>query len=376
VKVAIAGGKLQGVEAAYLSSQAGWSTVLIDKKKKPPAAGLCSSFYCMDIIRDYHDVKNIMVNVDLIIPAIEDTAVLKLLQKISKELKIPLAYDEKSYYISHSKKRSNRLFKKLGVIMPGNWPDCKFPVIAKPSLSSGSRHVLKIDNNNDMNDFKNKSGRKLKEWILQEYVEGPSYSVEVLGLDGKYKALQVTELGMDDNYDCNRVLAPAEIPNYLEKQIKEIAVNIAESLNLKGIMDVEFIFDKGVLKILEIDARLPSQTPTAVYKSIQLNMIESIADIFIKGFISEIPEIKSPGGVIYEHIKVWKNRIDFPGEHAIGSAGLLKIVTGFFGSDSAITNFEDSKFPWVATLICTGKSRQQALFKRNRVIENIRQSIN
>jgi pyrrolysine biosynthesis protein PylC len=227
-----------------------------------------------------------------------------------------------------------------------------------------------------MDAFIKKAGSELKGWILQEYLEGPSYSIEVLGLDSNYKSLQVTELGMDSYYDCNRVLAPAEIPVSLDKQIKEITITIARSLDLKGIMDVEFILDKeGCLKILEIDARLPSQTPTAVYKSAGINMLELISDIFVNGIMPTIPEMKLPAGVVYEHIKVWQNGLVFPGEHIMGEVDSLEIVSNFFGADISITNFNTSSFPWVATLIITGESRKQAWTKRQQVIENIRSYI-
>ena len=118
-----------------------------------------------------------------------------------------------------------------------------------------------IGTQQELDAFIKQAGSGLERMVLQEYVEGPSYSIEVLGLAGHYVALQVTELEMDSRYDCNRVLAPAEIPESLDKQIKEIALAIAQELHLKGIMDVEFIIDRGVPKVLEIDARFPSQTP-------------------------------------------------------------------------------------------------------------------
>lgn len=372
MRVAIVGGKLQGIEAAFLAGQAGWESILIDKKQNPPAAGLCSSFYHLDIIEDSFYLSRILREVDLIIPAVENTTVLETLQRLSQEVKTPLAYDAKAYYITHSKKRSNRLFEKLGIRQPESWPGCGLPVIAKPSVSSGSHGVLRISNKDEMDAFIKRSDPGLKEWVLQEYLEGPSYSIEVLGLDGQYLALQVTELEMDSDYDCNRVLAPADIPESLDKQIKEIAITIAESLDLKGIMDAEFMLDKGALKILEIDARLPSQTPTVVYKSTGINMLELISDIFVKGIFPKAAEIKSPAGVVYEHIKVWQNGLEFPGEHIIGEADSLEIVSNFFGADAGITSFNASSFPWVATLINTGGSRQQALLKHHQVIENIR----
>ena len=373
MRVAIVGGKLQGVEAAFLAREAGWEVILIDRKQSPPAARLCQSFYRCDVVRDVSSLPRLLEKVDLIIPAVENVTALRALQKCAAEINIPLAYDAKAYFISHSKKRSNRLFEKLGILLPQSWPQCGLPLIVKPSASSGSHGVSKLCTEQELGDFIKRVGSGLKHWILQEYVEGPSYSIEVLGLVGRYVALQVTELEMDGDYDCERVLAPAEIPEPLDRQIKEIALTIAKGLRLKGIMDVEVILDHGgVPRVLEIDARLPSQTPTAVYESTGINMLELLGHIFVGDTLPVIPEIKALRGVIYEHIKVSQDGLEFLGEHIIGEVDSLEIVHDFFGADVSLTNFNLSSFPWVATLITTGESREQAWLKRQQVIENIK----
>lgn len=44
-RVAIIGGKLQGLEAVYLASKAGMDTVVIDKRNDVPAKNLCGRFF-------------------------------------------------------------------------------------------------------------------------------------------------------------------------------------------------------------------------------------------------------------------------------------------------------------------------------------------
>ncbi len=371
MRVAIVGGKLQGLEAAFLAREAGWEVILVDKKLTPPAAGLCSSFYHCDIVKDFSSFPRIIKQVDWIIPAVEDVTALKALQRGAAEAGIPLAYDDKAYFITHSKRRSNCLLKKLGIPMPQSWPQCGLPLMVKPSISSGSNGISMIDTEQKLDAFIKQVGSGLKHMILQEYVEGPSFSIEVLGLADHYVVLQVTELEMDSRYDCNRVLAPAEIPESLDKQIKEITLTIAQGLHLKGIMDVEVIIDRGVPKVLEIDARFPSQTPTVVSESMGINMLELVGDIFVTGTMPRIPEIKVPRGVVYEHIKVSQNGLEFLGEHIMGEVDSLEVVHDFFGADISVTNFNASPFSWVASLITTGESRDQAWLKRQQVIGNI-----
>lgn len=371
MRVAIVGGKLQGVEAAFLAGEVGWEAVLIDRKSGVPAAGLCQSFCQCDVIKDVSSLRRVIEKVDLVIPALEDVIALRVLQECAAGAHIPLAYDASAYFITHSKKRSNRLFERLGIPLPQSWPQCGLPLMVKPSTASGSQGVSRISTKKELDDFIRHVGSQLGQWVLQEYVEGPSYSIEVLGGEGHYITLQVTELEMDEHYDCRRVIAPAGISESLDRQIKEMALTIAGGLNLIGVMDVEVIVDRGVPKVLEIDARLPSQTPTAVYKSIGINMLELLGDIFVIGTKPVIPEMKTAKGVVYEHIRVSRDGLQFQGEHIMGEVGSLKAVPDFFGADIALTNFEPSLFPWVATLIIVGENREQAWLKREQVIKNI-----
>lgn len=371
MRVAIVGGKLQGVEAAFLAGEVGWEAVLIDRKSGVPAAGLCQSFCQCDVIKDVSSLRRVIEKVDLVIPALEDVIALRVLQECAAGAHIPLAYDASAYFITHSKKRSNRLFERLGIPLPQSWPQCGLPLMVKPSTASGSQGVSRISTKKELDDFIRHVGSQLGQWVLQEYVEGPSYSIEVLGGEGHYITLQVTELEMDEHYDCRRVIAPAGISESLDRQIKEMALTIAGGLNLIGVMDVEVIVDRGVPKVLEIDARLPSQTPTAVYKSIGINMLELLGDIFVTGTKPVIPEMKTAKGVVYEHIRVSRDGLQFQGEHIMGEVGSLKAVPDFFGADIALTNFEPSLFPWVATLIIVGENREQAWLKREQVIKNI-----
>jgi len=374
VRVAIVGGKLQGVEAAFLAREAGWEVLLVDRKPSPPASGLCHSFHQCDVVKDAPALCRLVEKerVDLIVPALEDAVALRALEKCAGAVGTPLAYDAAAYSVTHSKKRSNRLFEKLGIPLPRSWPQCELPLMVKPSVSSGSQGVARIDSEKEFSDFVGRVGAGLEDWVLQEYLEGPSYSIEVLGLDGHYIALQVTELEMDARYDCKRVLAPARISASLERRIKDIALTIARGLHLKGIMDVELVLDRGVLKVFEIDARLPSQTPTAVYRSTGINMLKLLGDIFVKDTLPPVPEVKAVRGVVYEHVKVSGTSLEIVGEHIMAEAGPLEMTPRFFGADVGLSNFNQAQLPLVATLVTSGESLEQAWLGHERVIENIR----
>jgi pyrrolysine biosynthesis protein PylC len=235
--------------------------------------------------------------------------------------------------------------------------------------------VVKIGTQRELDDFVRRTGSALEQWVLQEYLEGPSYSIEVFGYAGRYLALQVTGLEMDRDYDCKRVVAPVEITESLEGQLREMAITIARGLRLTGIMDVEFIVHQGTAKVLEIDARLPSQTPTAVYQSTGVNMLKLLAEIYVGDKAPVVPQEAASRGVIYEHVRVSPDGIEFRGEHIIGEVDSLELVADFFGADLGLTNYRASVFPWVATLIITDDNLEQAWLKREQVISRIRDRV-
>jgi pyrrolysine biosynthesis protein PylC len=344
VLVGIVGGKLQGVEAAYLAHKAGWGTRIVDKDPRAPASELGESFVQVDVTHEQGLVEA-LGDVDLVIPALEDAAALNALVRWSCSAGVPLAFDPEAYSLSSSKLRSMKLFDEIGSPVPTAWPQCDFPVLAKPDQGSGSKGVRVFDSLDAMkSDFP--SGLPPLGWVLEEYLEGSQYSLEVMGRPGRYRTLQVTDLYVDREFDCKRVIAPSQLPPELVAEFEKSSLAIAEALELNGIMDVEAILCRGELRILEIDARLPSQTPVS-------------------------PARVDPKGAVYEHIHLSGDRLKVCGEHIMTEHGPLKLVTDFFGADEAITNFEPGADSWVATLIFGASNRREACEKRNRCLGEI-----
>ena len=367
--VAVIGGNLQGVEAAYLARKAGWEVMVIDRKPVVPASGLGDRFIQLDVTSE-QDWGQVLFGVDLVIPALEKDDVLQCLSRWTRAEGVPFAFDPSAYSISASKIKSNHLFSKIGIPAPRPWPECSFPVMAKPSHSSGSKGIRVFNKKKELAGFA-LSDSFSESLVLQEFIQGPSYSLEIIGAAGHYTPIQVTDLEMDSAYDCKRVLAPTTLTPALTREFEKISEAIAVSLNLKGLMDVEVILNNGKLKVLEIDARLPSQTPTAVFWSTGLNMVKMLGELFM--FPDQpIPVKKDRRGVVYEHINVSPNRIEVSGEHIMSGVDPLHVQSDFFGADEAITNFASGRTTWVATLITSAPALSEAWEKRNAVIDTIR----
>ncbi len=380
--VAIIGGRLQGLEAVYLAKKAGYMTLLIDKDHNVPAAGLCDHFLCLDLLSsDGHKQLQSALDqdIDLIIPALENSSVLDTLTTLSALAGVPLAFDPAAYDLSSSKLKSDRFFTELGLLQPLPWPEGTFPYIAKPSSASGSEDVRLLENEAELQVFLNETAATPDQWVIQEYIEGPSYSIEVVGDGKRFIPLQVTDLYMDEQYDCKRVVAPSILTAEQQADFAALAVTLATKIGLQGIMDVEVILHNRQLKLLEIDARLPSQTPTAVYHSTGVNILELLASVFTGSAILQqtpTPPPTHPKAAIFEHLTVKKGILQTAGEHVIASAGPLSHKLGFFGADEALTNYSPGLTGWVATLIITAGDRNAAFAKRDEVVTRITREMN
>lgn len=370
LKVGIVGGRLQGLEAVYLAKQAGFEVALIDKDPSVPAAALVDEFYNLDLIRGGPSTKALLTEFDFILPATENYEVLTWLKKTARQHNVPLALDLPAYNISSSKKKSNRLFTLAEIPIPEQWPGCDFPIIVKPSNLSGSRGVERVDDQDYLKVLLNRLGNDM---VIEKYLAGPSYSLEVIADKGKCIGLQITELNFDRGFDCKRVIAGPNTGRSADGELRDIGERISSILNLSGIMDIEVIETENGLKVLEIDARLPSQTPSAVYHSTGVNMVGLLADYWVDGKLPARGKLF--GGdcraVIYEHLRFTRGTLEVAGEHILTDASRLKFYKDMFTADVVISNFEDTPQEWVATLIFTDETEMAVWEKRNKAISTI-----
>ena len=202
--IAIVGGGLQGVEVAYLSKKAGFKVMVLDKTPDPPAKGLADDFVHVDICQ-MDLAPAFLEKADLVLPALESDKALEVLNLWQKNSTTPICFDFNAYKVSSSKQRSNKLFSRLGIPKPMDWPQCGFPVVVKPSGGSGSHGVRIIFSNDEWEKLfdaqhpkdpsakdPSKKGPSAKDpiakeqWVVEEFIKGPFYSLEIIGSRGRY----------------------------------------------------------------------------------------------------------------------------------------------------------------------------------------------
>jgi 3-methylornithine--L-lysine ligase len=390
VRLLIVGGKLQGTEAAYLAGKAGWETVLVDRREAPPAAGLADRHVVADVTADEDLARRLVTSCDAVLPACEDETTLAWLAERVPAWGTPFLFDLDAYRVSESKLASRRLFAGAGVPRPRAWPECGFPAVVKPSTASGSEGVTVVHDEQQLTAARSELERRGHDVVVEEYVAGPSLSLEVLAWGGRAVPLQVTGLEFDAAYDCRRVVAPvdetagapacpgpggacdwsAAVTAGVLDAFDDASVHVAEVLGLRGLMDVEVMVRGTVPMLLEIDARLPSQTPTAVYWSSGLNIVELLARTVADGAPPAVDR-KPRRACVYQHVRASGRVLEVLGEHVMGGAGPLNLVPGFFGADEALTDYAPGRDRWAATLIVAAQDVREARARAAQVVAEL-----
>ncbi len=223
------------------------------------------------------------------------------------------------------------MFVSGGLPCPEYWPGGSMPYIAKLDYGSGSRGIKLFTADSEVYGGGSAEFRTFiaeggaDKYVVQEFVSGPSYSVEIIGTPGNYRVYEPTQIFVDSGYDCNVAAVNRVVTGRKKELLAGYAVKIAELIRLRGIMDIEVIDTDEEIKIIEIDARLPSQTPVAVYHATGMNYIKELYDLFVngdftvpltdKGFCSTYRQYLVRSFEDYER--------ECPGEHILVEGGLL-----------------------------------------------------
>ena len=79
--IGIVGGILQGMEAVYLCRHAGYTSMVIDKRKDAPALSLADRAEVCDILQEPERAKQLFAECDAVLPAVENLEVLEFLSR-------------------------------------------------------------------------------------------------------------------------------------------------------------------------------------------------------------------------------------------------------------------------------------------------------
>lgn len=208
-----------------------------------------------------------------------------------------------------------------------------FPVIVKPRDNSGSRGVKLCQNQEDLKTSIDEAleNSKLDSVLVEEFIEGPEYSIEGLHHDGKSEVVQFTEKRTTEfpyNVELGHI-QPANISDENKLKIHEIIAKIGKALNFVNCPShTELkINDKGIF-VIETSPRLGGDyiTSTLTPLSTGVNVEDELLKIALGEKINPIPNVVQYSGVrffsfdegsVIKHVpnegfvKTWPHVVDF-----------------------------------------------------------------
>lgn len=369
MRLCIVGGALQGMEASFLAHEAGYETVVIDRRRDAPALSVCDEPHVLDPLKESDEASRILESCDAVIPACEEIDLLEHLDRTLSGTSVPFLFDIDAYDVSSSKNRSNGIMESVGVPLPGHWPECGFPVVVKPSSQSGSVGVSVAFDRAGVDRGLEIVRSIGDEPVIQEFVHGKSVSIEVIGDGDTARSFVTTEVVLDSDYDCKIVrCSPDVLPERDDTEFRDIGRRVAEAIGLKALMDVEAIMTPRGLRVLEIDARIPSQTPAAILTATGVNLLEEL----VTGSIGSPAGRRPDGGSgIYWHLHFRDGVLRTTGEKEFSKVRSPTMAAGLFGSDRSISDYVPGASEWHGMFMVSGRTPEEAESRRLRVLDSI-----
>jgi D-alanine-D-alanine ligase len=146
------------------------------------------------------------------------------------------------------------------------------PFFIKPNNGGSSVGMSKVNQQEEIEDALSRAFREDEEILAEEFIEGRELTCGVLRSKGEIIAFPVTEIiSQKEFFDFEakykegmaREVVPAEIPDHVSDECKNISRFLYERLNCKGIVRFDYTFGKGQFHFLEVNT-IPGLTEQSI----------------------------------------------------------------------------------------------------------------
>jgi len=132
-------------------------------------------------------------------------------------------------------------------------------------------------------------------------------------------------------------------------------------------MNVEAIDSENGLKVMEMNARIPTQAPSAVLAATGINLLREMT-LPVSGRRHKAKETKASS---YEHFLIKGDTLRTCGEREFSEITKPRLVRGLFGADEMITDFEEGADSWRCAMINSAASDAELEKKRTSCIRTL-----
>lgn len=270
-KLMILGGSEFQIPLVQKAKEMGLYAIVLDINKNCSCKEYADLFYECSI-KDYDNVYKIAVEskIDAITVGICDGAVVTA-ARVCEKLNLPGLTVETAVNCT-DKYKMIELFQKNNVPHPRyqyvdnrdiDYKDLNidFPIIIKPVDMASSKGISLV---RESKEFKSQLEYSMccsnsRRVIIEEYMEGPEVSVELVVINKKPYVIQVTDKitsGAPHFAEIGHT-QPSSLPGDVVEQIKMVAIRAAESMNLiNSMVHAEIIVTNNGPKMVELGARM------------------------------------------------------------------------------------------------------------------------
>ena len=140
-------------------------------------------------------------------------------------------------------------------------PPPSYPLITKPTDNSGSRGVMLVHGPEELEQallYSSENGRG-GDVMVEEYMQGPEVSVEIMADEGRIHVLQITDkltTGAPHFVEMGHS-QPSRLPGDTQAAIRDLATQAVQAVGINnGPAHVEIIVTKDGPKMVELGARM------------------------------------------------------------------------------------------------------------------------
>ncbi len=296
-KAIVLGGTHDHIRLIEILKGKGYFTYLIDYLENPPARNHADE-YVRESILDMEAVSSLSnkIKPNIVMAACIDQALLTTAQ-LCEKLKLPchISYQTaieltnkalmKNKFAAHQIPTTPFIVQR--VLQPESVARLKFPLVVKPVDSNSSKGISKIITQKELESaaITALAHSRSKHIIMEEYMEGEEFSVDVAVKNGVPTVLLVTKnIKMPQSEKTFTIVQsyfPATTDTTLLSKINDIVKQIVVAYNIRNSpLLVQLIHNNGELYVIEFSARLGGGSKHHLIKKITgFDVLEWFVDV-------------------------------------------------------------------------------------------------
>ncbi|MFJ8235985.1 ATP-grasp domain-containing protein [Ureibacillus sp. NPDC094379] len=227
---------------------------------------------------------------------------------LTREKLKDLPYTPKFYKVKGSE------FKQS---IPSSLKPFTYPLVVKSPLSTGSKDVLKVENDQELLESVKLLVSKNPTILIEEYLDGPQYLVETVVVNGEIHIIAIFQQEVDHlkRFIVTGYSLMNEIESDLYKNIEEAVKNIITAFEMEtGACHLEIRIVNDQVKLIEINPRISGSAMNRMIKiAYGINLVEET----LKLYLGSTPDLS----------KKWEKHL-FTQYVTVSTSGTLVKITG------------------------------------------------